>query len=289
MTIAGKTIAGRLLAGVSGLCLTILTTLSPANAAPQILAAIELASGAPLICDGDGCHTDFATFCLQQDRPVPGTGTAYVPAKTAQFHLRLKTPEGGVREVPLPTGTTFTTLRGFTSVRAAFGPSTIAGTGLTRAELKRARLVVTSGASLIPAAVPGDPKPLSADEIAYATQSLRPLGSKTVDRAPETRSAQILGSIGLRITRPSAEPSRPHLERLWRDVIDDLAPELSPLPENGSAAKSKARDLARDLFDACTQPGLYGSLAGVRNCLSYRQDEILQKLNGDYWKQTPGS
>jgi hypothetical protein len=253
---------------------TALLAIQPAQAAPQILAALEVQEGMPLLCEDGRCETDITTFCLQQDRDAPRLGTAYVPAAADQFTLRLTGHDGSVRDMPA-TQASFTSGRGFTHVRVGVSEAQLAAWGA-----RSARLVVTRQASLIPEPVAGDPTPLSKAEIHYVTTSLRPLGEEMVDGQPLAVAARIVGRIATAITDPRARPTASNVEGLWNGVLADMGDEAT----NGTALAS-----ARGEIDRCTRPGHHHSLAGVKSCLEYRHGDLMRNLNIDYWDGKPES
>ena len=260
--------------------LGLLLALTPgftAKAAPQILAALEVQEGMPFICDNGRCETDISTFCLQQDRDAPRTGTAYTPASTEHFRLRVTSADGRVRDIPA-TNLTYTSGHGFTSVRVSLSAERLASLGA-----KSARLLVTRQASLIPTPVPGDPDPISAKEADYVTKSLRPLGEEMVDMQPRATSARIVGRIATAITDYRASPGGGNLNRLWNDVIDDMGPVLDK-NSDGLAIKGALQEVNR-----CSRPGHHHSMAGVKSCLEYRHGDMMRDLNTDYWNKKPGS
>ena len=66
-----------------------------ARAASQMLALLETGGSTPLVCDGGVCKAEFSTFCLQQDRSLPGASMPYEVAEGSNLHLVLSDPAGG--------------------------------------------------------------------------------------------------------------------------------------------------------------------------------------------------
>jgi hypothetical protein len=254
-----------------------LTPFTPAQAAPQILAALEIQEGMPFVCEGGHCTADITTFCLQQDRESPRSGTAYAPADTRHFRLRVTTRAGGVRDMPA-TGVSFTSGRGFTHVRAGLPARSLAAMDATDA-----RLVVTRQASLIPEPQTGDPDPITPAEADYVTKSLRTIGKEIVDDQPHATSARIVGRVASAITDYRAQPEPAAVDRLWNDVLDDMAPVL----DEGDTSSAVMR--ARKEIERCARAGHHHSMAGVKSCLEYRHGDLMRDLNIDYWNRKPGS
>jgi len=253
----------------------ILAPFRPAQAAPQILAALEAQEGMPFRCEGATCETD-TTFCLQQDRESPRTGTLYAPADASHFLLRVTSNDGAVRDIPA-ANMTFTSGRGFTHVRVSMPADSLSGLGA-----QSARLVVTRQASLIPAPLPGDPDPISEAERDYVTNSLRAIGEDLVDGQPLATSAKIVGRVASAITDFYARPTPAAVDRLWTDVLDDMAPVLKQ--DRGAVIERAQREI-----DLCARPDHHHSMAGVKSCLEYRHGDLMRDLNIDYWNRKPGS
>lgn len=250
----------------------------PAVAAPQILAALEVEEGMPFICDGASCETDITTFCLQQDRDSPRSGTVYTPAERQHFRLRLTKSDGSISEVPA-SDVTFTSGRGFTHVRVSLPASRMTALGAASA-----RLVVTRQASLIPTPQAGDPDPITPAEAEYVTKSLRAVGEEMIDSQPLAASARLVGRVATAILDYRAAPTPEAVDRLWHDVIDDMAPVL-----DGAQDGDRVIGKARREIDGCARSGHHHSMAGVKSCLEYRHGDLMRDLNIDYWNRKPGS
>ncbi len=245
------------------------------QAAPQILAVVAMADGAGVVCHGGKCHTDLSAFCLQKNRDIPHTGTVYHPSGD-HFALKVTLEDGRTDVIDVGEGLSFSSRRGFTSVRVAIDPKILSK------PVKVARLIVKPNASLIPAAVPGDPDPLSPGEIAYVTGSLRKLGSETIDQSPKAKASHLLNQAIATITEPRDRATPERLRELWKDVVEDFSETIKRNPE--------ALDRAQKAFDRCTAGAAYYSMAGVRSCLEYRHGDLMAPLNSEYWERAePGS
>lgn len=247
-----------------------------AEAAPQVLAALTLGDvGEPFVCEADGrCRAEFSTFCLQKDRAAPSSGRAYVPAAPEHFTLVVTAADGSERRLPAGEHVRFMSARGFVAARAILDADTLADLGGATA-----RLDIAAKAALLPTPEPGDPNPLTEQEIAYAAGSLRDQGEALVDARPDAGAAALLGRLAASIVpRDPATPER--LERLWQDVIDGVDG-----PRPGTAP---ARGKARELYEWCQSRSSYHSMAGIKSCLEFRHDDVIQRLNTDYWESRPG-
>ncbi len=243
-------------------------------AAPQILAALPVESGIELTCSDGVCAAQLSTYCLQRERPAPGMGTAYVPAKPEQFTLVLIDDKGAEVRVPAGEHMTFLENRGFMAVAASVELGRLKALGATTA-----KLVVWPEASLIPVPVANDPNPLTEEEIAFVTDSLRTHGQSYVDNKPEAASAQLLARLNAAL--PSEGPVAANtFDGLWQKSIGD------EFPLTGDSFGLKG---ARDAFDDCINGKSTYAVGGLRRCLEFRHDDLIRNLNIEYWQNQTGS
>lgn len=245
----------------------------PAKAAPQILAALPVESGIELNCNAGICAAQLSTYCLQRERPSPSMGTAYVPAHPEHFTLVLQDDAGQEVRVPAGDHMVFVENRGFMAVAASIELGRMKALGASSA-----RLVVWQGASLIPVAEAGDPNPLTAEEIAFVTSSLRNHGNDMVDSKPEAATAQLLAKLNAALPAEGALAST-SFDGMWRHAIGDDV----PLPAAGPALGA-----AKSAFEDCAV-GKSQALGGLKRCLDYKHDDLIRGLNIDYWQSQPGS
>ena len=249
-------------------------TVQKADAAPQILAALPVESGIELKCSDGICAAELSTYCLQRERPAPSMGTAYVPAKPEQFTLVLAGDDGG--EVRLPAGEhmRFTEHRGFMAVAASIEMGRLKALGATTA-----KLVVWQEASLIPVPEPHDPNPLTEDEIAFVTDSLRKHGQSYVDNTTKAATAQLLSKLNSAL--PADGPiTAKNFDGMWQSAIGDEVPLAA-----GTPGLTGARDAFRDCADGTSTY----RLSGLKRCMAYHHDDLLRNLNINYWQNQPGS
>ena len=244
------------------------------HAAPQILAALPVESGVELTCADGVCVAELSTYCLQRERPAPSMGTAYVPATDEQFTLVLANDDGNEIRLPASKHMLFVEHRGFMAVAATIEMGRLKSLGATHA-----KLVVWEGASLIPVPEAGDPNPLTEDEIAFVTDSLREHGQRIVDQTPQAGTAQLLAKLNAAL--PNSGPiSSPSFDTMWQQSIGD---EL-PLSFDGSAVNG-----ARQAYEDCIGSNSAYSVGGLKRCLEYQHDDLIRDLNVDYWQSQPGS
>ncbi len=246
---------------------------SPAFAAPQILAVMSPQAPQQLRCAGEMCTTDFSSYCLQRECDIPTAGHAYTPAANEQFTLILTYADGLERRLPASDAITFKSVRGYAAVRA-----TLRAEKLASLDAVSAHLDVAPGAALVPVAVADDPNPISDAELAFATNSLRDHGGEIVDAQPAAQAATIVNRLATTIV-PSMKLDQPALDRLWRDVIDDLG---TMRPVGGDAIER-----ARRIYDWCQGRTSYHSMGGIKSCLEYKHDDEIMRLNSDYWNGQP--
>lgn len=252
---------------------TSLSSIPSAKAAPQILAALPSESGIALVCAEGICVAELSTYCLQRERPAPSMGTAYVPARPEHFTLVLASDTGTEVRVPAGEHMRFTEHRGFMAVAASLELGRLKALGASTA-----KLVVWQEASLIPVAEANDPNPLSDEEIAFATKSLRAHGHDTVDSRPQAASAQLLAK--LKAALPANGPiTASNFEGMWQNAIGDS------IPAAGEAGLSGARDA----YNSCAGTKMPQRMDGLKRCLEFQHDDFLRNLNIDYWQNQPGS
>ena len=71
---------------IAGVVVVGLFTLN-ARAAPQVLALISTQGEVGLACNGSECAATFSSFCLQNQRSSPPSGTAYHLASADDFRV----------------------------------------------------------------------------------------------------------------------------------------------------------------------------------------------------------
>lgn len=253
-----------------------LTPVAGAHAAPQVLAALPSETGIEFTCANGVCEAELSTYCLQRQRPSPNYGQAYVPAEAAHFTLVLEGDDGRTVELAAGEHAAFVESRGFMAVSAL-----IEEARLNKLGSLDARIRVANGAALVPVPEPGDPDPLTEEEIAYATKSLRKLGEKVVDSQPSARAAQLLSRVAKALPARgpvTADGTMP----VWRRAIEEEVPNLDGV---GSDAIGRAKME----LEHCRESGWATSYPGLRQCLDYRHDDLIRELNIDYWKQQPGA
>ncbi len=256
--------------------LPLITGLSAgAQAAPQILAALETLEGVSFHCADGLCKADLTTYCLQKNRPAPSAGQAYAPADPRAFTLTVTHADGKKISTPASRHLAFVEARGFMAVSGVITETALKA--LTKGG--EARLSVARNASLIPVPDADDDDPITEREIAHVTKSLRELGGKIVDRSPKGQAARVLARVRDKLPR-GAELPRAASETFWRQTIGD---------EPSAQTPAVAMTLAREQYDGCFQEVDDFRFSGMRQCLEWGQDHLIRDLNIDYWDNQPGS
>jgi len=246
-----------------------------ALAAPQILAVLASDIGVPFVCRDGHCRADLTTYCLQRQRPAPGYGDVYVPARPESFHLVVTASDGSVRSLPAGNHVSFVETRGFTSISAHITQPDLARLGGVEAVIR-----VGESASLLPVPVDGDPNPLTDKEIAYATQSLRNHGSNIVDHTVKAAAAKVLARFASSL--PVHTPFVPgSLDTLWQNAIGDELPMTSP--------ERVGIPAAREAVEKCVDTMGVTVYFGIRRCVQFRHDDFMRNINVDYWSTQPNS
>lgn len=240
-----------------------------ALAAPQILAVLESDVGIPFVCDDGICTAQLSTYCLQRERPAPTMGAVYYPAAAEDFTLTLNAESDAEVNHPAAKHVTFIESRGFMSVAAIILEKDLMKLGGTNAVIR-----VAANASMLPQAVAGDPNPLTEQEIAYATQSLRQQGTAVADRTLQASAAQLLARVMQRLPR-RGPVFNGAADQIWENEIGDDIPE-SPVKQGGFSR-------ARDAFSDCFTGSQSSAFGGVRRCLEYKHDDLIRDINIDYW------
>jgi len=247
---------------------------SDAKAAPQILAALPMESGIELACSYGICAAQLTTYCLQRERPAPTMGAAYVPATKEHFTLVLTSTDGQEVRLPASEHMRFVENRGFMSVAASIELGRMKALGA-----QSAKIVVWEGASLIPVPEENDPNPLTEDEIAFVTNSLRTIGQDYVDHQPKAGSAQLLAQLNAALPSDGIVAANT-FNGMWQNSIGDEI----PLPASGAILES-----AEQAFEECSGRASTYMVGGLRRCLEFQHDNMIRGLNVEYWQNQPGS
>src|SRR5215467_13585767 len=172
-----------------------------AEAAPQILGVVA-SNGlpTPLSCDDGYCSAYLASFCLQEARYAPNSGSEYHLAPGGRLTLLARLADGRSLRLDGAALLTLRTRSGFTTLKVSLPQARLAALGVTSAAVE-----VGPGTTVLPRSYAGDPDPQTGEEVAAATGTLRRLAAKTFDGAGETADTARL--IQLVINRLSDQPA----------------------------------------------------------------------------------
>lgn len=245
-----------------------------AEAAPQIL-GIVASNGlpTPLHCAKGFCSAYLASFCLQEARYAPNSGSEYSLAPGGRLTLVAKLQDGRMVRLPGETLLAIRTRSGFSTLSVSVPESTLARIGAHEAVIE-----VGPGTTVVPKAYAGDPHPQSADEIATATGPMRDLASGTFDRPGEEADAARL--VELVINRAAAQSdAAPALANLWGDVVVQAS--------RSGISKAGVEAAGGIVAECASWTAGAGGFTG-RVCLEMRQAELMSNLNRRFWDQAAG-
>jgi len=243
-----------------------------ASAAPQILGLVATSTPVPLTCENGLCSAQFSSFCLQQGKPAPTTGTAYLPAEGTKLTLTVTGRDGAEHRLSAGQRTTIEALREFHAVRITIPERDIRALGGNTASV-----AVGALASLVPVAQPGDRTPLDPQEVAYITGPYR----KTVDDVLDTETT-IAAQTASRLINalPQGRTTAAKRESLWRDVMGD-----APTRSSHEGIRRAERD-----YLYCKQRADSGRGYGLRDCLEITHDATTSDITNKAWiASQPGS
>ena len=218
----------------------------------------------PMTCAKGECRAELTSFCLQQDRPTPIDGTAYELGTPNGLTLVVEAADGSTRTVPADDLVAFTVARNNISVEASVRMDEVERLGGVRVSVAVGPMV-----SLLPRAVAGDPKPLTSDEIAYATTVLRKAGSSLVDEGAGRIAAARATNRLVNMLLASGDDVGARPEALWQTATSWIPP------------KGEGQYWARHMINDCSSRAW---AEPAQHCLRNWHDFLMRDLNYDYWK-----
>jgi hypothetical protein len=245
---------------------------APVQAAPQILGLIASNDPVPMTCVGGTCTAELSSVCLQQHRPTPPTGTVYRPAKGTHITLTVTGPDGVSHRLPVAAALTFVSLRQFSAVKVSLPEATVRGLGDGAA-----RISVGPMASVIPVAIKGDPKSLSAGEIARYAGPLRALAERAFERdSDHVNATRILNQMVNRLPENS-NAGIEEVAALWQQTV-------------GKGVTDETQKYLKHAVKHCRETLRTGVMSDLRSCLSYHHDYLSGENTTNGWRaMNPGS
>lgn len=257
---------------------------APATAAPQVLGLVaDNGFPTPLSCDGYECSAQFSSFCLQEGRASPSTGTAYVAGPEGEITLVASTPDG--RELRLPAEGTLriATMIGFTSVAMSVPQSEhdrIAESLGVAPQTLRLAVAVSPSVSLVPAPVANDPDPQTDAELALAVGPLRDLAETLFEAPGASADAARIATLLINSLPPRGRETPEDRNALFDRV--------AALPAVG-ALTPQGVERAHALFAECRISVESSSMFSMRECLRLRHADLMVNTNRKFWTAAGGS
>lgn len=268
---------------LAGLAFAAGLSIGGASAAPQVLGLVA-SNGfpTPLTCDGFECSAQFSSFCLQEARSSPPTGTFYLPNPGGALSVIATATNGSTLRLPAETLRIATAI-GFTSVSMSL-------TQAARADIARSMGVapdevtlsveVGPAMSLIPAPVAGDPDPQTDEEVALATGPLRNVAQSLFDAPGQSADAARIATLLINSLPARGRETAADREALFDEVA--ALPAVSGLSPDGI-------ERARGVYAECRISVDSSSMFSMRECLRLRHADLMVRSNRMFWDQAGGS
>ena len=248
-----------------------------ANAGEPQALLVAVQGEITLRCEAGECAADVTTICLQRDRDTPLPGTPYAPIEIAGARGALtlvgRTVDG--REVPLTSQVpvALSAARGHLAVKLSV-PEDVR----ERFGLETLAAHITGTVALAPV-VPGNVADAgSLAELAQALAALRPVAETVLKARSEELAAAWLVHDAYNALPRARKSSAAEYARAWVAAIDgwrDRAP---------STVAEEAFARGREAFEFCTAP--WRTNIPLRSCLGHMHNELMQRVNDDYWRRT---
>lgn len=247
-----------------------------ATAAPQILGLVATAALLPMRCTAGVCSVEISGVCLQEHRPAPEAGTAYRAAPGADLTLVVRDRDGSERKVAIADVVEIRSLRVFNSVSVRLPEHVVrelGGEGVT------ASLSVGPLASLLPVAVPGDPMPLSEQEIRDYTGPLRAIAEDAIGRDRGNLAATRVLNHMANLTPADPSVGAEHIAALRERAMTVE-----------TAADSSSAKLVDRALDTCREKLRVERTPHLRACLANQHDILNSNTTQSVWRSLrPGS
>jgi hypothetical protein len=269
---------------LAGLALAITLSSGAAIAAPQVLGLVaDNGFPTPLNCDEFECGAQFSSFCLQEGRSSPPTGTTYAPAPGGTLSLVATASDGRSLRLPAAETLRIATAIGFTSVTMSLPQSKraeIAGAlGVDPAEVSLA-VEVGPAVSLIPEAVAGDADPQTEVEIALAIGPLRGVAERVFESPGQSADAARITTLLI-----NSLPARGRETAADREELFD---QVAALPAVGGLSP-EGIERARGVYAECRISVDSSSMFSMRECLRLRHADLMVRSNRRFWDEAGGS
>ena len=251
---------------------------SRAEAAPQILGLVA-SNGlpVPMRCEGGDCTALLASFCLQESRPAPEDGQAYLPGPRGGLTLIVTHAGGGTLRIPANTLVSLKLYSEMSTVQVSLQLAKLAGAGVSLGADDTVSVAVDDDTTILPITAANDPDPQTPEEIGLATGPLRKLAARTFDTgAGSSDSARLLGLL-INAIPPGNDQEPIVLDEVLHRVLASIGPD-----------RFDTQTLA-DIGQVMQNCQTFPTRLGQSYCLQSRQNGLLATMNQDYWEAAGGS
>jgi hypothetical protein len=249
---------------------------APAQAAPQVLGLVASNGHAtPLRCDDSGCSALLSSFCLQQVRPGPSSGSAYRIAEGGAVTLVARTADGGTLRLPAGDYLQLSTRIGFTSVRATLPKAAREALGIVGASVEVGPLV-----SIVPVEAAGDTAPQTREEVALATGAVRKAAEASFEAPGAPSDAARVASAMINALPELTSERVPDDATLWAEAV---TPDLAATVTSGGTA------MARQMLHGCRIAVASHTIPSLRSCLELQHADLMAHRNQQFWQSLGGS
>jgi hypothetical protein len=252
-----------------------------AEAATQILGLVA-SNGlpTPLHCQNGICSGFLASFCLQESRSGPDSGTSYKLGPGGGLTLVVTMPNGRAMRLPANDLFMIHTYFRFSTVQISLPEGKLKTLGVQALYARSLAVEVEPRTTVLPFVVVGDPDPQSPEEIALASGTLRRLAAKTFDVPNRRPDAARLISL-LRNALPADGAAGPvALDILFHQVVASV----DPSRRNVEAIADVAT-----FATSCQAAAEAPTSEALGACLDFMQFNLVSSLNEHFWAAASGS
>lgn len=236
-----------------------------AEASPQILALLSTYGSVPLNCENGVCTAELTSFCLEQKRAVPESGTAYRAVPNSGVVLIVTASDGTVRELDGAGLAAFSALRDMTAVRVTIDQRRLGDAAAVAIRTNESSVLLPLGSTRQGAAH-------TSTEIDTATGPLRSAAARIVDRDP--RSAVARG-ISLALNRLHRDGDAAAL------IADAVSPVVRACAGKVAEEKARRQELI-GVYGYWTGRSIVGELS-LGTCLEEAHGTLMTTLNRRFW------
>jgi hypothetical protein len=241
---------------------------------PQVLGLIATATPVPLDCANGKCSTLLSSFCLQEDRPVPGDGQRYHAAGMGDVTVIITKTDGGTAEFSATGLVDFVSEGDFTRIRADMDQGRLASLGATSVAVRVQPMV-----SLLPQT----DAPISADIAARDEEAAYGVPRMLAEGFFKQGLTRTDAALAIRRMVSALPPSADTIGSASREVRRSVWQKVT----SGGALQALSQDgvkRAKGALDRCGAYADMGIKLTLRGCLENTHDKTLREVNDEYWK-----